>query len=110
MARRVAWTETAWRDLDRVLDCISEDSPGYAATFERWVRDRARSLEELAERGRVVGELDDPRVRELLVSTFRLVYETDQGTVHILGLIQGARDVLAFMPRGPREGQSQSGR
>jgi plasmid stabilization system protein ParE len=67
VARRVAWTETAWRDLERAADHLAEDSPSYAAGLVRRIRERARSLEELAERGRVVPELDDPSVRELLV-------------------------------------------
>lgn len=75
MARRVAWTETAWRDLERIGYYIAEDSPGYAAAFVRRVRDRARSLDELAERGRVVAELDEPHVRELFVGSYRLIYE-----------------------------------
>jgi toxin ParE1/3/4 len=79
VARRVAWTETAWRDLERIGDYIAEDSPGYAAAFLRRVRDRARLLDELAERGRVVPELDEPEVRELFVGSYRLIYEiTDE--------------------------------
>ncbi len=77
MARRVAWTETAWRDLERIADYIAEDSPGYAAAFVRGVRDRARSLEEMAERGRTVPELEEAAVRELIIGSYRLIYEIE---------------------------------
>jgi toxin ParE1/3/4 len=93
VARRVAWTETAWRDLERIGDHIAEDSPGYAAAFLRRVRDRARSLDELAERGRVVPELDELGVRELVVGNYRLIYEIAEDAVYVLGLIHGARDL-----------------
>jgi plasmid stabilization system protein ParE len=73
MARHVVWTETAWRDLERIADYIAEDSPGYAAAFVRRVWDRSRSLETLAERGRVVPEVGDPAVRELVISSYRLI-------------------------------------
>lgn len=96
MARRVAWTETAWRDLERIADYIAEDSPGYAAAFARRVRDRARSLDELSNRGRIAPELDEPRVRELLVGNYRLIYETDEDNVFVLALIHGARDLGAL--------------
>lgn len=102
MARRVAWTETAWRDLERAGDYIAEDSPGYAATLVRHIRDRARSLEELAERGRIVPELDDPGVRELLVGSYRLIYEASEESVHVLGLIHGARDLGALWDKESR--------
>lgn len=95
MARQVAWTETAWRDLERIADYIAEDSPGYAAALLRRVRDRARSLEEMAERGRVVPELEEPTVRELVIGSYRLIYEIDSADVHILALIHGARDLAA---------------
>lgn len=106
MARRVAWTETAWLDLERIADFIAEGSPGYAAALVRRIRDRARSLDELAERGRIVPELDEPRVRELVVGSFRLIYEADEETVNILGLIHGARDLAALWDR---EGRSEPG-
>jgi toxin ParE1/3/4 len=93
VARRIAWTESAWRDLERIADYIAEDSPGYAAAFVRRVRDRARSLDEMAERGRVVPELDQPSVRELVVGTYRLIYEISDQEVFVLALIHGARDL-----------------
>ncbi len=104
MARQVAWAETAWRDLERIADYIAEDSPGYAAAFVRRVRDRARSLEEMAERGRVVPELEEPAVRELIVGSYRLVYEIEGADVHILGLIHGARDLVALWGKEGRSG------
>ena len=96
MARRVAWAETAWRDLEHVADYIAEDSPGYAAAFVRRIRDHARSLEEMAERGRVVPELEEPAVRELIVGSYRLIYEIKGADVNVLGLIHGARDLAAL--------------
>jgi toxin ParE1/3/4 len=102
VARSLAWTETAWRDLERVADYVAEDSPSYAAALVRRIRDRARSLEELADRGRVVPELDDPRVRELLIGNYRLIYEISGESIHVLGLIHGARDLGALWTEGSR--------
>lgn len=44
----------------------------------------ARSLSELSERGRIVPELDDPQVRELLLARYRLVYEVLPDRVAVL--------------------------
>ena len=41
MARKVVWTETAWRDLERSAESIAADSPVYAAAFVRRVREHA---------------------------------------------------------------------
>jgi len=108
VARRVAWTETAWRDLERIGDYIAEDSRGYAAALLRRIRDRARSLEEMAERGRVVPELDEPTVRELVVGSYRLIYEIGDEAVYVLGLIHGARDLPALWDEETRRGPSES--
>lgn len=105
MARRVAWTETAWRDLEHVADYIAEDSPGYAAALVRRIRDQSGSLDEFAERGRIVPELDQPTVRELVVGTYRLIYEISEADVYVLGLIHGARDLVALWDREARPGQ-----
>jgi plasmid stabilization system protein ParE len=106
VAQRVAWTETAWRDLERIAEYIAEDSPGYAAALVRRVRDRARSLEGMANRGRVVPELEEPAVRELIVGSYRLIYEIDGADVSILALIHGARDLAALWDK---EGHSGPG-
>jgi toxin ParE1/3/4 len=92
MARTVVWSETAWHDLEQVADYIARDSRHYAATFVREVRDAARSPGTLAERGRVVPELDDPTVRELLVRRYRLMYRLTETSVQVIAFVHGARD------------------
>ena len=62
----------------------------------------------MAERGRVVPELDEPRVPELVVGSYRLIYETDDESVYILGLIHGARDLTAIWDTEGRPGSAES--
>ena len=97
MARTIVWSEPAWHDLEQVADYIAQDSLHYAATFVREVRDAARSLATFAERGRIVPELNDPAVRELLVGRYRLMYRVAPSTVQIVAFVHGARDF-----RGPQ--------
>ena len=61
MAKKVVWTHSAWTDLEAVADFISRDSPYYAAAFVREARDAARSLSDMAMRGRVVPEIGDQK-------------------------------------------------
>lgn len=58
----------------------------------------------MAERGRVVPELEEPAVRELIVGSYRLIYEIEGADVHILGLIHGARDLVALWGEEGRSG------
>jgi hypothetical protein len=53
----------------------------------------------MVERGRVVPELEEPAVRELIVGSYRLIYEIQGADVNVLGLIHGARDLAALGAR-----------
>ena len=102
MARKVTWTESAWTDLEEVAGCIAKDSPHYAGAFIREVREAARSLAYFAERGRQVPEFNNPRIRELIVKSYRLVYQVTEQATYILGFIHGARDLSALWEREGR--------
>ena len=109
MARKVMWTETAWRDLEEVADYIAKDSSHYGAAFVREARDAARSLGYVAERGRTVPEFNDPEIRELFVRSYRLIYQVKEQAVNIIGFIHGARDVSALWERERRPGSGNVG-
>ena len=96
MARKVKWAEVAWSDLQEAADYIAKDSPHYAGAFVREARDAARSLVYLAERGRIVPEFNNPSIRELLVSSYRMIYQVTEEVVYVIGLIHGARDLWAL--------------
>jgi len=49
-------------------------------------------LTSLAERGRIVPEIDDPSIREIFVHSYRLIYEVRIDQVTILAILHGARD------------------
>ena len=103
MARRsVKWAQVAWDDLEQIANYVARDSEYYAAALVRRIREAARSLESLSERGRVVPELGDPNVRELIVGNYRLIHEVTPETIFILGVIHGARDLAALWEREKR--------
>jgi toxin ParE1/3/4 len=90
--RRVVWTEQAQAALDEILTYVSQDSPQAARALLQKALDAAESLSTLSERGRVVPELQDESVRELLVRRYRMLYEVRSQEVYILAILHGARD------------------
>jgi toxin ParE1/3/4 len=50
----------------------------------------------LSARGRIVRELNDPTIRELLVFKYRLLYEVEDHRVLIVALLHGARDFATW--------------
>ena len=102
MAREIAWSNIAWRDLEEAANYIAKDSPYYAASFVQEVKDAACSLAHLAERGRVVPEFGDLSVRELFVRSYRMIYQVTKQSIYIVGFIHGARDLYTLWKRQSR--------
>ena len=102
MARKIVWTESAWRDLEETAEYIAKDSLHYAAALVRQIREAARSLAHLSERGRIVPEFNDPSVRELIVGNYRLIYQLTMKAIYIVGFIHGARDLWALWEKEDR--------
>lgn len=92
MAKGLIWTEAAWSDLEAAADYIAKDSPAYARAFVAEIKQAARSLTSLSERGRIVPEIGRPDTREIFPSGYRLIYRVSGDAVTILGVIHHARD------------------
>lgn len=103
MARAVEWAGRAKSDLRSVVEYIQKQDPASAATFLGRALEAARSLAEFSERGRIVPELADPDVRQVLIGRYRLLYEVHSDTVWVLRVVHGNRDLLLAMGRRTRE-------
>ena len=91
MAREVVWAEAAYSDLESITEYIARDSAHYAASFVQEVIDASRTLAEFAERGQRIPEFGEETLRELLIRSYRLIYQIDGQRVLVLGVIHGAR-------------------
>jgi toxin ParE1/3/4 len=89
----VVLTPQSQKDLREIVTFIARDSPERAHTFGNLLVDKALSLAEQPERGRVVPEQDDPTVREIVYRSYRIIYEVVQQptAVFILRFWHGAR-------------------
>jgi plasmid stabilization system protein ParE len=90
--RAVIWTPGAQTDLDEIVAYIARDSLPSARAFLEEAFETAETLTTLAERGRVVPELNDPIVRELFIKRYRLLYEVHEREIHVLAVLHGARE------------------
>jgi plasmid stabilization system protein ParE len=93
---RVLWTAPAVSDLESIREYIARDSEVYADSVLSEIFDAVDQLMVYAESGRVVPELNEPQTRELIVGSYRVMYDLQADTVHILTVLHGARK----FPRG----------
>ncbi len=88
---KVIWTEKSIQDLLNIKEYISEDSKDRA---ELWITELYNSGEKLVDlplRGRIVPELKQEHIRELLIDNYRLVYRIKKNSVEILTVFEGHR-------------------
>jgi toxin ParE1/3/4 len=90
----VKWSAPARDDLKQIHDYIAKDSKYYARRVIQEIIAKTENLIEHPEIGRIVPEVSDQNVRELIVYSYRLVYEISEsgGRIEILAVIHGKRD------------------
>ena len=82
----------ARNDLKQIHDYIAKDSKYYARTVIQDIVAKTGTLTDFPEIGRVVPEISNQNIRELIVYSYRLVYEISAGEIEILAIIHGRRD------------------
>jgi len=103
VARRVDWAEAAWRDFEEAASYIARDSKYYAASFVKEVIEATRTLSLFTSKGRVVPELANPNYREVIVQSYRVIYQIpDENSIEILAVVHGARDLWILWHRESR--------
>ncbi len=90
---KVILTPQSIDDLKEAVRFIAPHNPERARTFGHELIHRALSLATFPERGRVVPEMDEPAVREIIHGSYRIIYEIfpNQNVVYVLRFWHGAR-------------------
>ena len=88
---QVRWTPQAADDLELIADFISQDSPHYASLFVLDILQAVDRLIDFPQSGRVVPEINDPIIREVLFGDYRIIYRLRQNLVEILTVFHGSK-------------------
>jgi toxin ParE1/3/4 len=96
---RIVWTEPAVADLEAIRAYIARDNEVYAEATVLRILESVERLEQYPLSGRVVPELQDEKLRELIVGNYRVMYEVSSSVATIQTVLHGAR---AF-PQDPHE-------
>ena len=93
MDGKVILTPQSIDDLKEAVIFIAPHNPERARSFGNELIDRALTLATFPERGRVVPEIGEPAVREIIHGSYRIIYEIfpEQNVVYVLRFWHGAR-------------------
>jgi plasmid stabilization system protein ParE len=87
----IRWTPQASDDLEAIAEFISLDSHHYASLFVTDVVNATERLELFPESGRIVPELNEHLIREIILGNYRIVYRITHTAVEILTVYHSAR-------------------
>ncbi|WP_083914591.1 type II toxin-antitoxin system RelE/ParE family toxin [Alkalispirochaeta alkalica] len=93
---KIIWTRTAKKDLIEIIDYIANTSSETA--FEKFneIKESVVKLESIPEHGRMIPELKKQNIdkyRELIVSSWRIMYKIEASNIYILAVIDGRRNI-----------------
>lgn len=71
---KLVWTELSISDLREIHDYIAEDSSYYATITVNKIYLRAQKIIDNPYIGRIVPEVNDQQIRELILGNYRIIY------------------------------------
>jgi toxin ParE1/3/4 len=93
MGFKVILTPQSIADLEDIVTFIAKNNSERARTFGHELIDRALSIASFPELGRLVPEIGEPAVREIIHGKYRIIYEIFRNTeaIYVLRFWHGAR-------------------
>lgn len=92
------WTDRAISDLVAIAEFIKHDSEKYAKVHIKRIRKRTGQLKDFPYSGRVVSELNQDEIRELVFGNYRIVYRiVSKDRIDVLTIHHSSRR-LTFSP------------
>lgn len=91
---RVFWTEAALKQLEATRDFLAHTSPQYAQRIVERLVNRAERIAAFPRAGRVVPEYEIDEVRQVIESSYRIIYLIKEERIEVLAVIHTARKGL----------------
>ena len=92
---KIIWTCSSLRDLQQIHEYISEDSKFYADRFVKRLVTRVDILEDFPLTGRIIPEMEDETLRELIEGNYRIFYKIEKRNgISILRVHHAEKNIL----------------
>ena len=93
----VVWSPQAIRDVESIRAFIAQDSTSYAELVARRIVAAVERLHSFPESGRIVPERQDPAIREVIVTPYRIVYRLRSEVAEVVTVFRGSREFPEFI-------------
>ena len=93
----VVWSPQAIRDVESIRAFIAQDSTSYAGLVARRIVTAVERLHSFPESGRIVPERQDPAIREVIVTPYRIVYRLRGEVAEVVTVFRASREFPEFI-------------
>ncbi len=95
----ISWSAPALEDVTALRKWLGRDSKSLSDSVVETIFDAIETVVPFPRIGRVVSEVGDDTVRELLFRTFRIVYKATADGIVVLAILYGGRPSDRREPR-----------
>jgi toxin ParE1/3/4 len=85
---RIQWSGPAIRELETALEFIAQDNREAADRLGQAIFKAVSRLARFPASGRMVPELEDPELREVIHGPFRVIYQQREMRIEILAVVR----------------------
>ncbi|MDG5787383.1 type II toxin-antitoxin system RelE/ParE family toxin [Evansella sp. AB-P1] len=89
----LVWAKSAVKDLEGICNYIAQDSEEYANIFASRVIDTIETIAIFPSSGRVVPELNNDMIREMVLTNYRIIYRINNEKMEIVRIIHNAKQL-----------------
>jgi len=86
---KIVWSPLAIDRVSEIADYIAQDKPSAAKKWVDTVFSKVEQLKSSPELGRIVPEIENDQIRELLYGNYRIVYRMEKKQISILTVRHG---------------------
>lgn len=87
----IIWTTQALIDVESIGDYIARDAPSIAQIVVDQILNSVERLENFPYSGRVVPEIEQDNIREIILNRYRIVYRLSGNKVKILTVFHSSK-------------------
>ena len=91
----VIWTPRARADLKAIHDYIANDSPLNAKKIVQGMTNKAETLMNLPNLGKVTPEMQNLLIREISAYSWRIIYHQRQDNIFVLTVVHKSRQLVS---------------